>query len=327
MVLQSIKAGFRSARCAPGLVAMLYCWLFILAALAAAPAWLWLRKGFDLALESDKMLGGFQIGVFSELAQYDRSSISGLVMAALTGVLLLGLMANPLVAGGLIETLLGSDDVPALQKFFRGAGRYFWRYLSLLAYTLMTAALLLAILTPAFTALDKRLRESLWEPAPMLGSFVKWLVMAALGAFLLLSLDFSRIRTATEDSRRTLRVWFASLRLVGRRGFAMFGILAFPVALFAGAAALYGVFSLHAPSHTWLWILLLLAIQQAMILLRSGLRVALVSSEIACYQMLAAKPEPVRAEPAAISAAEVRQSQAMQAEAQDDGIGPIDPQI
>lgn len=301
MIGHCISQGLRSARRAPGLVALLWCWTLTLAALAAYPAWLWLGRAFNLAPESDRMLTGFNLGVFSELAQYDRSPIQGIVMASLVGVVLLAILANPFLSGGLIEALLAHDEATILQRFFRGAGHYFWRYLRLLIYGLITAVLAMLILSPVFTVTSRSLQDSPWEPAPVVGSAVQMIVLLVVGALLLLTLDFARIRTAVDESRRTLRIWISSFGFVLRRIPAAFGIFVVPVAIFALVAALYAVFCTYTPSHTWLLILVTILVQQIVMYIRTGLRVALVASELEYFRAACPPPAmvPVEAVPAA----------------------------
>jgi hypothetical protein len=132
-----------------------------------------------------------------------------------------------------------------------------------------------------------------------------WLVMgglrlslAALAALVaLVALDVARVRIVREDERRAVRLYWGSLALVLRHPRATLGLWAGTATLFAVVMGLYALVRTLVPAAAWAGIAVMLLAQQAVILARAGLRVALFAGEIALVERLAS-PAPESALPA-----------------------------
>ncbi len=287
MLAACIGEGFRSVRKNPALTALLWFWSLILASMAAFPAWIWLGQGFNLRPESDGLLSGFNFALFGELAKYDRSPVRGILFASLLCVSVLAGIANPLVSGGTLEVLRkGKDESKPMKHFWRGAGLHFWRFLRLLLYAAVTAVILLAAVGGAFSAIVVWLDDRPWETGFLLGRLASVSVLAFIGAWILLALDFARVRTAAEGSSRTLRTWFWALVFVWRRPFTTFGLTASMALLFVVAAGVYTAASSRLNPSLWTAIAASIVLQQLLMCYRTSLRVGLVAAELACYRQL-----------------------------------------
>jgi len=295
MTARCITHGLRTSRRNCSVVTLLWFWTIALAGTAALPTWYWLGRGFNLAPESDRMLTGFSFMTLGELGQYDRSPVRGILLAAAAAVMLLALLANPLVSGGLMETLIADDGPTTLQRFMRGAGRFFWRFLRLLAYAFVTAGVTLGLLMAAFSPVNKRLSESAWEPATVVGGLVQGALLVAVGGILLLALDFARARLAVNDDRRVLRSWLYGLGLVLRRLPSTLPLLLAPVAIFAFLSGVYLVYVRFTPANAAWLILILFLVQQTLMYCRAFLRVSLVSSVLEYHRMMNPRPETLTA--------------------------------
>lgn len=300
MIRQCINDGLRAGRGNSRLIALLWLWNLTLAFLGVLPAWIWLGSAVEFAPESDRLLTGFNFSLFSELGQYDRSPIRAVAMAAIFGVALLALLTNPLVSGGLLETLLTRDDSKTLVRFFRGAGRFFWRYLRLTIYAVVSSAVVFGIEIPIFAPIAKRAGDSAWELAPFVAGLFQGGLLLLMGAYFSMALDYARIRTARDDSRRALRIWFGSLRFVLIHPLAAFGILITTVFLYAVTIALYAGIRGLLPLNLGFAIALVIILQQIVMFIRTQLRVALIAGEIAFYDRAlppVAQSAPVEAPP------------------------------
>lgn len=280
------------------MVRLLWLWTVALAGAAAFPAWFWLGSGFNLAPESDRLLTGFSLMTWGELAQYDRSPVRTVLIAAAAGVMALALIANPLVSGGMIETLVADDGSTTLRRFTRGAGRFFWRYLRLLAYALATAAMAFGLVAAAFSPIGKRLSDSAWEPAPVIGALVQGTLLFVAAGILLLALDFARAGLALNDDRHVLRSWFCALGLVLHRFLSTVPLMLVPVVIFALLSAVYLIYVRFTPTNAAWLVLILLLVQQALMYCRAFLRVSLVASVLEYLRLSSSPPEP----PAAVEA-------------------------
>ncbi len=287
MLAACIADGFRSARKRPALIMVLWLWSLLLAAMAAFPAWFWLGRGFDLRPESDVLLSGFNFSLFAELGHYDRSPVRGILSAILLAALALAFLANPLISGGLLETLRQGKSKPSPMKHFcHGAGLYFWRFLRLLVYASITAAILLGAVSRALSPLVNWFDDHPWETGYLIGRVASTAALSLVAVWILLALDFARIRTLIEGSRRTLQAWCWSLLIIWRRPLVTFGLFALNAVLFAAAAGIYTAIFIKLDASTWTAIGLIVVLQQLVLWYRAGLRVNLVAAELACYQRL-----------------------------------------
>jgi hypothetical protein len=119
-------------------------------------------------------------------------------------------------------------------------------------------------------------------------------VVLAVAALFLLALDYARIRVARDDSRSMLKAYASGLGFVLRRLFTVYGIAILFVAALAALAGIYLAYETNAPAAgTWTAIAVLFVIQQAVVLGRVFLRVALVGAERQFH--ITALPKPVPA--------------------------------
>ena len=285
MIIGSIRSGLKGPIENLRLTLLLWALSLVLAAVAALPAWRWLGSAFNLAPESDRFLDGFSLGLLRELGQYDRSPVWGMVFAGMFGVAAVVLLANPLIAGGILETLTSSDRAPFLHRFFRGAGRFYARFLLLLAYTLAAGTVILGLVSLAFGRAANRAMDSGWEPAAFAVLGLGIVLAAAVAAFFSLALDFARIRMALDDDRKTLRIWLSALRFTCVRFAGAFGILVFLALLFGMVLAGYFAFGTLVPARTWVFILLTVAVQQVVVVNRVAFRIALVRAELRYFEL------------------------------------------
>lgn len=284
MVITCARNGLHTAWRRPGLVATLWVWNLLFAAVIALPAWTWWHGSTARAPETDILLTRFSFGVMTELMRND-ASLNLLITACLT-LAAAAAIAQALVAGGTIEVLTSDDARPLLHRFFRGAGHFFWRFLRA-AFVGALAFLVGAIVVMAGSRpLSRALAEVDWEPAWYLGQAASLLVLGLLALLVVLALDYARIQMAADDSRRAFRSFFRGAGFVLGHPSATVGLWLVVTLVAASVLALYVAYRAAVPSHTWGLILLMLAVQQATVLARAGLRVAMVGGEIAVARRL-----------------------------------------
>jgi len=294
MVLTCSRNGLLAAWRRPGLAVLLWAWSVLLALPLTFPAWTWLQGGTARTPDADLLLDRFSFGAMGDLLRTDPSL--NLLVPAFLATALVAVVGQALTGGGLIEVLTSDDARSFLHRFFRGAGHFFWRFLRAGIYAWLLFGIASAIFTVAFRPVSRALEEMDWEPAWYLGLAARLLILALLALFVTLAFDYARIRMAREDSRRALRSFFSSLWFVARRPKATFGVWLVVAVLTAAVFAVYLAFCEIVPAVSWATILLALAVQQATILVRAGLRVALIASEIAIWTRMAPAPEPLRIE-------------------------------
>jgi hypothetical protein len=284
MIATCLGHGLKGAAKRPALTTLLWGINLALGLLAAIPAWTWWRDSFSYAPAADTLLSAFNFAAYGDIGHYNRAAVSALLTTSVVAMVVVAGVLGALVFGGMLEILRSSDSRPFMHRFFRGAGHFFWRFLRLAIYTAIAAALATGLLAAALVPLLKPLDDSAWEPGWLVASAIRFVVIGAVLLIFLLALDYARIRVAVDDTRRAFRTWIASLGFVLRRVPATFGIVIVFAFLYAVLLAAYVGYCAVAPVDTRLWILMLVGVQQVVMWLRVGVRVASVGAEIDFFE-------------------------------------------
>jgi hypothetical protein len=280
MIRRSTAAGVRQTLRHPGLTILSWLWTLALAAVLALPVFGLFSSALGRTRAAGDALGAFNLRVLWQIFHYDRTSVGALAALAMAGLIFAAAVAGAFVAGGIVHTLVSPERGPFLARFFAGAGRLFGRYVRLLVITILAGGAAETLAGIALRPASTRLAQSSWEWGPIVASGANALVLAALLGFFVLVLDYARIRLATTDERSALRNWYFALRYVLRRPLATFTLGM--AAVCALAVVLGGSVLLQArmPAATWQWIVALAVVQQVTMVLRAGVRVAQVASEV-----------------------------------------------
>lgn len=297
MILAATREGLGALRRAPRLAVVLWLVNLALALAAGVPGFLALRSAIGLLPGADALGDGFSLGVLVDLLELRPGLLGGLLLSAL-GIAGLGLLAGAAATGGALEVLMSRDDRPFAHRFGRGAGRFFARFLRAGLLASLAGALAAALLAGPLLAVGGRMRRESGQEGLSLLVTLGGVALATLVVVLaLLALDAARIRIVREDARRVLpllRFGFAVVLGHPVKWLGTWGLNALLVAL---ALALYVAFRSAVPAGTLPLVLLMIVAQQAFVLARSGLRVALLGSEIALLERLRPWP-PAPAPPA-----------------------------
>ena len=292
MIAAATREGLSGLRRNPGLAPALWLLNLTLAAAAGLPGFLSLRSAIALRPGADALAGGFSFGILRDIVATRPGLVSGLAFSAL-GVALLGLLAGAAATGGALEVLTSRDDRPFGHRFGRGAGRFFFRFVRAGILAVLAGALLAALLGGPLLALGGKLRRDSGSEALSLAVSATGLGVAGLVFLLaLLALDAARVRIVREDARRVLPMLRSGFAVVLRHPVKWLGTWGVNALLGLVALALYPAFRAVVPAGTYPLILLMLAAQQAFVLVRSGLRVALLGSEVALVERLRPRPAP-----------------------------------
>ncbi|HEX9187614.1 MAG TPA: hypothetical protein VGB87_11105 [Vicinamibacteria bacterium] len=299
MIAHATRAGFAALSRHPRLGVALWLLNLVLALAAGVPGFLALKSAIGLLPEADSLAGGFSLGVLVDLLEMRPGLLGGLALSAM-GVAFLGLLAGAAATGGALEVLSSEDDGrPFGHRFGRGAGRFFLRFLRAGILAGLAGALVAGLLGGPLLALGGRLRRESGSEALSLFASFSGLALAGLCVLLaLLALDAARIRIVREDARRVLPMLRSGFAVVLGHPVKWLGTWAVNALLGLAALALYLLFRSSVPAGTAALVLLMFAAQQAFVLVRAGLRVALLGSEIALVERLRPEgPAPVAAVP------------------------------
>jgi len=283
--LRSLAHGLGSALSAPRLALALWAWSALLTLPVAAPIWrVWRDRTAD-APRADALIDGFNLATFRELTRFDVAWPWSPAVATLGGVVLLAVVGQALVAGGTLAVLVPGERGPFLRRFLAGAGEYFWRFLRVFLLAVAAAGLTLAAVMLAFAPISAVAGDSAWEPGWYLVQAALVVSLGVVAFFWLIAVDYARIRMALERDRRSALAALArGAATVLRHPLRTFGIWiagGVLVALAAGAYDVLGGWTAGA-------LVLMIAAQQVVMLVRAGIRVAVVGAEIHASRQLMA---------------------------------------
>jgi hypothetical protein len=290
MIAKVTREGLAAARRTPRLTVTLWLLNLALALAAGVPGWLALRSAIGLLPEADPLRNGFDLGILMDLVELRPGLIGGLAFSAL-GAAGFGLLMGAAATGGALEVLTSRDERPFAHRFGRGAGRFFGRFVRAGLLVGLVAALVAGLVAGPLLALSGRLRR---ESGLELVTNATWMAALLLGGLVvllaLLALDAARVRIVREDARRVLPLLRSGFAVVLGHPVKWLGAWGANAALGAVALGLYLAFRNAVPAGTGPLVLLMFVAQQAFVLVRSGLRVALLGSEIALVAHLRPMP-------------------------------------
>jgi hypothetical protein len=300
MIGTATREGLAAARRTPRLAVTLWLVNLALALAAGVPGFFALKSAIGLLPGADALGDGFSLGVLLDLVEMRPGLLGALFLSAI-GVALLGLLVGAAAAGGALEVLVTGDERPFAHRFGRGAGRFFARFVRAGLLAGIVAAVAAALLAGPLLAAGRWMRrESGAEIASQLVSLGAVLLGGLAALLALLALDAARVRIVREDARRVLPLVRSGFAVVLGHPLKWLGTWGVNAVLGALALALYLAFRHAVPAGTGLLVLLMAVAQQAFVLMRAWLRVALLGSEIALVERLRPLPvpAPVAPEPA-----------------------------
>jgi hypothetical protein len=295
--------------------AMLWLANLALAAVALLPTWSWWTRTAMLP-ETDPLLERFQVGIFRDLLIEGGALGIGIILLTVIGLLVIALPVSVFLAGGTLEVLVSEDGLPFFQRFLRGGGHFFWRFLRLTIVGGVVMLITVALVAVGANAVVSPLNQAHWAPGAFVALAIQAVAIGLVAMYFLLSLDYARIQLALTDRGGVLRAWLGALWLVARHPVRTYGLAFVFTVLFGLAAAGYLFVIARLGTHTMYLILAGIAIQQLFILIRACLRVGLLAGEMELYQWLrpatvpggrfapAAPPAPAADDPIDLSLAQ-----------------------
>lgn len=276
-VFPSLAWGLGAAIGRKRLVAALWAWHLLVALAITLPVYAWLNAASSLSPASTTLLDRFSVDLFAELLHYGNAGALQSARAAAIGGVLLAVLAAPLLLGTVVASV--SNPGLRLADAVGRAVRAYWPFLRLFLLGRFTMLVLVGLVAGAMTPLVRAAGEGPSE-LRWLATFAVQVLLMALAACLGLAVtDYGLLHEARLGSRRAFRCWLAGIGYVVRRPVSSVGLWVTTGVLLGAAAAMYLAFRAWVPSNIVILILLMAVAQQAFVLTRILLRVALVAAE------------------------------------------------
>ncbi|MGC4054615.1 MAG: hypothetical protein QM757_36515 [Paludibaculum sp.] len=235
---------------------------------------------------------GFDFSWLSEVYFYLQGSPVGSILPVVLLAVFLLFLGSIFLAGGAVKMLLydGPDYTPRM--FYEGCGRYFWRFLRLTLYSMIFYGAALILQRIVRKLADKAWGEGMEEHQLTIAFWAVTGFGLVLFALVSTAMDYAKVRLVMDDSRKSLRSAFGSMRLVlthlGRTMGVWLVLMVF-LAVFVG---------LYLPLSNWLHgggagsILALIVVQQLYVLSRVWLRMMAWGAAVELDPFLRPKPLP-----------------------------------
>lgn len=235
---------------------------------------------------------GFDLSWLAEVYFYLQGSpLEAILPVVLLAVFLL-FLGSIFLAGGAVKMLVydGPDYTPRM--FYEGCGRYFWRFLRLTLYSMIFYGAVQILQRILRKLVDKAWGEGMEDHQLTIAGWVVTGFVIVLFALVSTAMDYAKVRLVADDSRKSLRAAFGSMRLVLThlgRTMGVWLVLMLFMAVLAG---------LYLPVSNWLQggsagsILALIVVQQLYVLSRVWLRMMAWGSAVELDPFLRPKPLP-----------------------------------
>lgn len=296
---RSVAAGLGAAWRTRQLVLIVWLGFLALGLFAAMPSWRGYAGALAHAPEGDRLLSGLKLPLLMELTASEAPGSPVVFPWMMLTALIVALLANPFVTGGVIAVLSGRPDDAGRtvrERFFAGGARHYWRLARLLLLGGFGAVLMLTLVAAALFGAMIAAEEGGSEVRSLSIFFGALAVLGLLAGLFSLVLDFARI-AVVRDGLRTWGAIKTGLRMLFRRFGRLFGF-GLTFALLLGIAwALFIAASSTILFSGWGTIALGMALQQGFALVRTGLRIAMIGGELRMlppptHQIRLPEPEP-----------------------------------
>lgn len=233
--LDALKEGLkRSLKAWKGILIV---WIFYLSfiSLLVVPLRSSMKAGFGRSMITEKLLDGFNIEVFSDLENVARTLMSSFA-SGLFFALLLGIILNAFLSGGLFGSLKAGAGRFSAPEFFRTSARYFWTFLSITLIISFIVLLLTVIIVVVPVALFAQ-SEPDSEKILFIVGIITGTVFLLILLILLLVTDYARAWIVARENP----VCFKAIGFALGRTFEKFGS-SYPLMLIINAAQLLFAF-------------------------------------------------------------------------------------
>jgi hypothetical protein len=243
----------------------------------------------DHSLAADRLVHGFSLGAYQELANLPQQPFSGGSNQEFGAAFFLFML---LVTGGILEAYRRDESVTT-GEFLAASGKYFWRFLRMMVFLLL-ALIPVAILIAVIYALGAHVYTTNLSDAPgLLIDLFGLVIVAILLGLIRLWFDMAEVITVVENEPKARRSVGAAWRLLWRNLGSLVSLY-FSIAILCDVVFLGGLW-------LWMWygppeaITLTFLVTQVLILFWLGCRLWQRAAETAWYQRYqsVAVPEPV----------------------------------
>ena len=265
-ILNSLRSGFLRALAARRLVLVWWFTLFILVILFVYPLRSILGGAFGNSMITERLAGGIDIDVLTDLGQNFRN-IMAYFSAGMLFIYLAGFFLNAFITAGIFGLLSSRAAGTGSEEFFRKGAGNFWPNIVILfivSLILFASIAMVIVLTMGLAATPGRVSEGIVNLAIGLAVSVSVIIIAVL----LLVADYARAWVAIEGNKSGLQaVGFGFGETFGKFGSSFFLMLIVIIIQVIFGLVMMRILSGWKPSSSG-GVFLLLIVSQLMLYVR-----------------------------------------------------------
>ncbi len=268
-IFSAIRDGLRRVSAGPKLIGWLWLINFVVAIPLAMVMSDQIESAVGASLVHEKLRAGFDIDWYEEFADAANDLgktfspavigvgpflgnleawLNGSLFTGNTGIVGLGIGYMVLWAfllGGILDRFAHTQENLTTERFFSASGRYFLRFLFLMALSWIFYYLVLAMISPSlFAAIAASTRDTTVERTVFFLTAGAFVIVALLLAIVNMAFDYAKISTVLRDHRNMLAAAGQGFRFIFAHPTRTFGLY---LILGTAALAFLGLYALVAP--------------------------------------------------------------------------------
>lgn len=268
------------------MVMLLYATNLLLAAVLALAFRSVLISAFGSTMATSGLMEGLNFNTLTELLLKHGAEV-GAVFNQIVWYVLLYMIINTLLAGGILTTLREKETRFTVREFFAGCGIYFFRFFRLF----LLFGILLIILAFVWMAVLGVLFNAVTAEGSSEIPYIVWAIVILILFFiplmvLLVIADYTKVSTVLSNTHAMVRAAWRSTKFVFRNFLRVIGLqllmLLVPIVLFL----IYLWLDLTIGMTTVTTLLVMFVIQQIFVVTRVWTRVFFFSGELELYNSL-----------------------------------------
>lgn len=310
-ILTAIRDGLRRVGAGPMLIA----WLWLINFAVAIPLTMVMSDQIESAIGAslihEKLRAGFDIDWYEEFAEAANDLgktfspavigagpflgnleawLNGSLFSGYTGILGLGIGYMVLWAfllGGILDRFAHAQENLTAERFFSASGRYFLRFLLLMALSWILYFLVLAMISPSLlSAIAAANRDTTVERTVFFLSAGAYVIVALLLAVVNMAFDYAKISTVLHDQRNMLAAAGQGFRFIlanPAKTFGLYLILGMAVLAFLG---LYALIAPGARQASAVGVIAAFAVGQIFLVIKLITRLTFFGGQMALYEAM-----------------------------------------
>lgn len=284
-IFKAYSAGVVSAVKSKRMTTLIYAVTLLLALVLAIPFHnaLSIRAGNTMALSS--MVKHFDYTTYTDFMRQAGRALSPLLVEAFwMGVFYL--IFTIFFSGGVL-TVLNEQNSFTIKNFLSGCGKYFFRFLRLAIYMIISEVIIVSLLMFAMGAILAGAYPAVQTEASLFYIFVAGSIIGILLLILLLNIsDYAKIILFRDDSKKVFKSIWGSIKFVFRHFFGAYTLflllLIAPVIFFI----LYLWLDSSIGMVSGITIFIMFLIQQILIWLRTWVKIWFLGGELSYFDMI-----------------------------------------